>query len=420
MSAISKVEEELWNIFTYYTLHSDPTQPEQLKLSKFVTFAKDCQILSPTLTQAQINIVLTREARNKRVATYNESAAGYITFYDFINLLPLFAKLVYPDAPDDDTAFKRLLMENVLLLAGRRDPKSMKLDPSDEEANEVLKEKFGKSLLSIYMHYADISERRRQQEHANENKIKHKKLNTAVAQQEKFTPEMRALQKKLKNTLGYNEFFKLAHDFKLKSTALLTAFQIGDIYLTCVPHLAENRDLRVLNFDTFCTSLILMALTAHRESSASPANKVKTLLVFMWRAINSPDVTQRAVTDRYMSDVKSHAGSLNIFGSGLFSDSLLSMWQKDRYPNYLASAEKEDDSQQILERVAGYHSAVDANLSGISQRSQTESRKRELTKRKTGKSELYGYQIAELFLRKPELAELVYLEIQNNIEILEA
>lgn len=74
----------------------------------------------------------------------------------------------------------------------------------------MLKERFGKSLLSIYMHYADISERRRQQEHATENKVKHKKLNTAVAQQEKFTPEMRALQKKLKNTLGYNEFFKVS------------------------------------------------------------------------------------------------------------------------------------------------------------------------------------------------------------------
>lgn len=212
----------------------------------------------------------------------------------------------------------------------------------------------------------------------------------------------------------------MAHDFKLKSTALLTAFEIGDIYLTCVPHLAENRDLRVLNFDTFCTSLILMALTAYRESpAASPANKVKTLLVFMWRAINSPDVTQRAVTDRYMSDVKSHAGSLNIFGSGLFSDTLLTMWQNDRYPNYLASAEKVDDSLQILERVAGYHSAVDGNVSGISQRTATETRKRELTKRRTGKSELYGYQIAELFSRKPELAELVYLEIQNCQDILE-
>lgn len=94
MAEISKVEEELWNIFTYYTLHSDPTQPEQLKMAKFMAFAKDCQILSPTLTQAQINIVLTREARNKRVKSYNDAAAGYITFYDFINLLPLFAKLV--------------------------------------------------------------------------------------------------------------------------------------------------------------------------------------------------------------------------------------------------------------------------------------------------------------------------------------
>jgi hypothetical protein len=78
-----------------------------------------------------------------------------------------------------------------------------------------------------------------------------------------------------------------------------------------------------------------------------------------------------------------------------------------------------DDSLQILERVAGYHSAVDGNVSGISQRTATETRKRELTKRRTGKSELYGYQIAELFSRKPELAELVYLEIQNCQDILE-
>ena len=168
-TGISIVEGELWNIFTYYTLHSDPTQPEQFKVAKFMAFAKDCQIMSPSLTQAQINLVLTREARNKRVKSYNEASAGYITFYDFINLLPLFANLVsqirelqirhilfllcclilyqltffcsyskvYPDAPDDDTAFKQLLLENVLLLAGRRDPQDMKLDPSDEEVQPV-------------------------------------------------------------------------------------------------------------------------------------------------------------------------------------------------------------------------------------------------------------------------------------------
>lgn len=165
-----------------------------------------------------------------------------------------------------------------------------------------------------------------------------------------------------------------------------------------------------------------MALTVHRDSPASPENKVKTLLVFMWRAINSSEVTEKAVSDRYMSDVKSHAGSLNIFGSGLFSDTLLTMWQKDRYPNYIAAAEKVDDSQIILERVAGYHSAADGNLSGISQRTKKESRgknKQGNNAKKSGKAELYGYQIAELFSRKPEMAELVYLEIQNHLEILE-
>lgn len=45
---------------------------------------------------------------------------------------------VYPDTVDEDTAFKRLLLENVLLLAGRRDPMSMKLDPSDDEVSQMM------------------------------------------------------------------------------------------------------------------------------------------------------------------------------------------------------------------------------------------------------------------------------------------
>ena len=77
------------------------------------------------------------------------------------------------------------------------------------QANHVLKEKFGKSLLNIYKHYSEISERRRHQETATENTVKFKKMNTAVPQQEKATPEMKALQKKLKHTLGYEEFFKV-------------------------------------------------------------------------------------------------------------------------------------------------------------------------------------------------------------------
>lgn len=39
------IEEELWLIFTYYSLHFDPTSPEHWKSATFVRFAKDCQII---------------------------------------------------------------------------------------------------------------------------------------------------------------------------------------------------------------------------------------------------------------------------------------------------------------------------------------------------------------------------------------
>jgi hypothetical protein len=61
MSSITKVEHELWNIFTYYTLHSDPTQPEHLKVAHFIRFVKDCQIVSKSLIEADIQIMMTRE-----------------------------------------------------------------------------------------------------------------------------------------------------------------------------------------------------------------------------------------------------------------------------------------------------------------------------------------------------------------------
>lgn len=80
---------------------------------------------------------------------------------------------------------------------------------STVQANYLLKDKFGKSLLNIYKHYTEISERRRHQELATENNLKSQKKNLAVALQERMTPEMKALQKKLKHTLGYNEFFKV-------------------------------------------------------------------------------------------------------------------------------------------------------------------------------------------------------------------
>ena len=40
------MEEELWRIYTYYSLHFDPMQPELWRSATFIRFAKDCQIIA--------------------------------------------------------------------------------------------------------------------------------------------------------------------------------------------------------------------------------------------------------------------------------------------------------------------------------------------------------------------------------------
>ena len=59
----NSIEEELWRIYTFYTLHADPTVPEQLKVPSFIRFSKDCQIISSRLKGATIELEVARVVR---------------------------------------------------------------------------------------------------------------------------------------------------------------------------------------------------------------------------------------------------------------------------------------------------------------------------------------------------------------------
>lgn len=41
---MGSVEAELWNIFTYYTLHGNALDPEHLALTQMVQLARDVQV----------------------------------------------------------------------------------------------------------------------------------------------------------------------------------------------------------------------------------------------------------------------------------------------------------------------------------------------------------------------------------------
>jgi hypothetical protein len=62
MSEHGSVEQELWNIFTFYTLHGNPMYPDLLKSSQFTKLCKQCLIMRTPempdgLPGAVINVV---------------------------------------------------------------------------------------------------------------------------------------------------------------------------------------------------------------------------------------------------------------------------------------------------------------------------------------------------------------------------
>jgi hypothetical protein len=143
-------------------------------------------------------------------------------------------------------------------------------------------------------------------------------------------------------------YLQFSQDFKLKSSALLSAIVVGDIYLTAVP-LNDTAGggggcraevYRCMGFEQFLKSILLMALVAYKEAPAGvpPADKVKALLLYMWRTINSREKTQQAVQTRNGTSktVEGYANSLNIHGSGLFSFTMQDIWKNDGFCTYVS------------------------------------------------------------------------------------
>jgi hypothetical protein len=143
----------------------------------------------------------------------------------------LLAPKVYTECPSPEIALRRLLLENILLLAGRRIPADTNLDVTNVEAVEVLKGKFGRAILNIYKHYADMAHRRHGQEIAAEKARRRLAARaaevpglatggrpSASSATDSIAPtpysnlsaaEMKEVMKKLTDTIGYVEFFKV-------------------------------------------------------------------------------------------------------------------------------------------------------------------------------------------------------------------
>jgi hypothetical protein len=91
-----------------------------------------------------------------------------------------------------------------------------------------------------------------------------------------------------------------------------------------------------MSFDMFCKALVFMAFVAYRDADPriQPQNKVKAILLYMWKAVNDNEKTARLVASNRANTLSQFAGSLNVFGSGAFSDLFLNNWLKDGFIDY--------------------------------------------------------------------------------------
>lgn len=56
----NSVEDELWKVFTFYSIHGDANQPEVMRPANFVRFCRDSQIISRKLKPTAVELEVAR------------------------------------------------------------------------------------------------------------------------------------------------------------------------------------------------------------------------------------------------------------------------------------------------------------------------------------------------------------------------
>ena len=408
-----------------------------------IRFARDCQLLSPSFTGTQLELEVVRLGRKKKEnmrrtmgeivhgRAFESSNTIMISFADFLSILDVLAVKAYPNERTFEVAKKRLLLENVLLLANRTIPRMggsvTDADLSDEAAMNVIKGDYAKSIAKIFKYYCDLADKRRSKLLANEAVqtgavgVGNRQQNSM---QKSLTHTARDRLRSQRDTISAVEFVQFCQDYNLRSTNLLTSIQVGEAFFESVGYDYGTKLVAGMGFDEFCNCLFLMAMFAYRHahSTVTRTNKVKALLLFMWRASGAIDKRAKAANAKGKAG-SSHAGSLNMFGSGSFNDHFIKQWTAEGFPNYSSPVVNEIESgRSILDRLTADAAAKGLSVSSPQKSGKISSEvvagdKSEIDDNKEdagaqGKDVLYGFQIAALFRARPEIAEMCYLELK--------
>jgi hypothetical protein len=104
------IQEELWNIYTYYSLRGNPRDPSHINATQFYKFCRDTLLFDRTmtdvpLTQAVAQLIFTTKQSQKRAG--NRSASNKIDYTEFLSCLLSIAQRCYPSCttPEEVSQF---------------------------------------------------------------------------------------------------------------------------------------------------------------------------------------------------------------------------------------------------------------------------------------------------------------------------
>lgn len=106
---MTTVEEEIWNIFSYYAMAGNPNQPVKLRYTSFLKFAKDILIsdvnnmTETRVLPADIHIIFTHEIKQQQhQSNYNLDGKDKLDFEQFLSCLVVIGecRLIVPKSYD--------------------------------------------------------------------------------------------------------------------------------------------------------------------------------------------------------------------------------------------------------------------------------------------------------------------------------
>jgi len=171
------IYEELWNIFTYYSLHGTLSDPFHMNASQLQKLCKDALIFTKKGVEAVLDAkhcqVLVREVSFQHAKKTAEATVAkrrgvaspvpksyhqlFLNFPNFLEVVAIIGQKCYPSATGREDAFEAILMNNILPFSCRRarDVLEYYVDENIEVATII--NYYERPLTKIFAFYASDS-----------------------------------------------------------------------------------------------------------------------------------------------------------------------------------------------------------------------------------------------------------------------